>query len=95
MVRRPRSTTITVWFLIVTSILSVLSLWRSYDDPLVQQVMAASPIPMVLQIQILVAGLVGALVCGIGILKGKNWARWIYVGLGGARPHPRASNLAV
>lgn len=41
--------------------------------------MAKSPVPIPVQFIMLYVGLTVMLVCGIGMLKGKNWARLLYV----------------
>ncbi|MBK1859440.1 hypothetical protein [Cerasicoccus arenae] len=49
------------------------------NNPMVRDLMAKSPIPIPIQYAISYAGLLVMIVSGIAMLKGKNWARYLYV----------------
>jgi hypothetical protein len=49
------------------------------NNPDVQELMAKSPIPIPIQYAMSYAGLLVMIVSGIAMLKGKNWARLLYV----------------
>lgn len=75
---RPRSVTIVGWYVIVAGIIVV-----SWSTILlfVQGLTLLSMIPLpaaVLKMLVFYGGIVLQVVCGIGILKGKNWARLLY-----------------
>lgn len=76
---RPTSITIISWFLIVMPLLSLISIPAAMSDPKAQEMMAKSPIPVPVQYVMLYAGLAVSVVSGIGMLRGMNAARWLYV----------------
>lgn len=80
--KRPLSVTIIGWFLIVTSIFSLVSVLTMGSSPQVLAMLAESPLPQsVHQIFGVVAAFI-TLISGYGILKGFNWARYLYIGVG-------------
>jgi len=80
---KPRPTSITVisWFLIVTSLLGVFPLFMllTSQDPQITQALAASKLPMPFFIAMAIGGMIAHLASGIGMLKGHNWGRFLYV----------------
>lgn len=79
-IKRPLSVTIIAWFAIVIAVLSLISSILTHNNPLTQQLMAKSMVPISLQYGLLYGGLSLTLVAGIGMLKGQHWARLLYVG---------------
>lgn len=82
MQKRPLAVTIIGWFLILTSLFGLFSTLTMSSNPLVTEVLANSPLPASVHQAIGIASAVVALVCGYGILKGFNWARFLYLAAG-------------
>ena len=64
--------------------MSIFPLWRILNDPsaqptAVQEIMAKNPLPIPYQLVLGGIGLLVSLVSGIFLLRGSNWARWLYV----------------
>lgn len=78
--KRPTSITVVCWVLIALAGVSIISSVFSFNNPVTRELMSKSPIPVNIQYLIMFAGLVITLVCGIAMLKGRNWARLLYVG---------------
>lgn len=78
--KTPTSIKFIAGFLIITSLISVIMLFVSYNNPLTQELMAKSPLPIPVQLGMAVLGLAVIIISGIGMLKAKNWARWLYIG---------------
>lgn len=76
---RPTSVTVIAWIIIVTSCLSLAFTASSLNNPISQELMAKSPLPIPLQIAMMYAGLGISIASGIGMLKAQNWARLLYV----------------
>ena len=49
------------------------------NNPAVRSMMEQSPVPMNVQYAMMYLGVVILFICGLGFLKGKNWARLLYV----------------
>src|SRR5262245_33240900 len=49
------------------------------DDPAARELISKSPSPVPVQYAITYIGLLIMLVCGVAMLKGQNWGRWLYV----------------
>jgi hypothetical protein len=79
MKERPKSITVVCWILIAMGGISLISSTLSLNNPVVQEVMAKSQIPVSIQYVMMYTGLLIMLGCGIAMLKGHNWARWLYV----------------
>ena len=77
---RPKSVTIISWFLIITGAIGLPYLFMSMNNPQVAEIMSKSPVPIPAQIGIAVLSLVISIISGIGMLKGQNVARLLYVG---------------
>lgn len=80
--KRPLSVTIIAWLLIISSVMSVFTYWSSFNDPVVQQIMAQSPFSPTTQMIFTIANVVLTLIIGVAILKRQNWARYAYVVIG-------------
>lgn len=78
--KRPTSITVVCWILIALGGISIISSAFSFNNPVTRELMSKSPIPVNIQYFMMFAGLVITLVCGIAMLKGRNWARLLYVG---------------
>ena len=76
---RPKSITAVCWALIAMGGISLITSPLSLTNPVTQELMAKSPIPISIQYIMMYIGLVIMLVCGIAMLKGQNWARLLYV----------------
>jgi hypothetical protein len=80
MMKRPTSVSVIAWILIVTSGISLLTSTVSLNNPMARELMAKSLLPVPLQFVMLYVGLLITIVSGIAMLKGQNWARFLYVG---------------
>jgi len=77
--QRPISITLIAWYLIIASIFGMIMLLVSLHNPTMQASLKQSSMPIPVQlIWICIAALIN-LICGIAFLKGKNWARFIYL----------------
>jgi len=80
MSKRPKSITVVSWILIILGAISLVTSTITLNNPMAQELMAKSPIPVNIQYIMMYVGLLIMLVCGVAMLKGKNWARLLYVG---------------
>lgn len=80
--KRPLSVTIIAWFLIVTSLFNLFSILTMANNSIVAKMLAESPLPHAVHQAFGIASTVIALICGYGILKGFNWARFLYLAAG-------------
>jgi len=80
--KRPLSLTVIGWMLIVMGIFSMFATSANLKNPKVIEYMSQSPLPLSLQYAILALGVMIMTISGLGILKGKNWARLLYAGWG-------------
>jgi hypothetical protein len=78
--QRPTSLTVIGWIFIVLGGLSAVATLFTYNSPEVQAIMEESPLSVATQYTMMIAGLAASIAAGIGILKGQNWARYLYVG---------------
>ncbi len=76
---RPTSVTIISWFLVITAVLGLFTCLISFNNTQVRELMSKSPVPFNVQIAISIVGLVNTFAAGVGMLKGRNWARVLYV----------------
>ena len=76
---RPKSVTVIAWILIVTGAISVFTSLSSLNNPMVKELMSKSPLPISLQYAMMYIGLAVSVISGVGMLKGQNWARFLYV----------------
>ncbi|MGC2423430.1 MAG: hypothetical protein WA666_03635 [Nitrospirota bacterium] len=79
MKKRPISISIIAWYLIATSPLALFFAVRGFNDPAVKQLMSQNPMPIPVQYFQLLSSLLISFVCGIAMLKGRNWSRYLYV----------------
>lgn len=79
MPQRPLSITIIAWFLILSSVWGVYSIWTTQDNPLLQQLAAASPLPPSVQLVLQLINAVTGIIFGAAILKGRDWGRWGFI----------------
>jgi hypothetical protein len=81
MVYRPASVTVISWWLIMVGISSLFSAvhFALRPNPNVQKVIAENPLPTYVQHGLMISGTVVHLVCGFFILRGRNWARILFV----------------
>ena len=77
--KRPTSVSVIAWILIVMAGISLISSTISLNNPTVKELMAKSPLPIPLQYVMFYLGLLISIVAGIAMLKGRNWARFLYV----------------
>ena len=79
MKKRPISITVISWFLIVGGGLSLINGIASLNNPMVKEIMAKSMLPVPVQYIMFFAGILVTIISGASMLKGKNWARLLYV----------------
>jgi hypothetical protein len=81
MITRPLPITVVGWVLITFGVLGVLGIISSmaHKNPAVAEAMSSSPIPVPVQHAIALLGTAVRLLCGFYVLRGKNWARYLYV----------------
>ena len=79
MEKRPTSVTVIAWLLIVLGALSFLTTTVAINNPAVHEVLGQSPLPIGVQFAMTYAGLAVMVVCGVAMLKGRNWGRLLYV----------------
>lgn len=79
MKKRPTSLTVIAWILIVMGGVSIISTTVMVNNTMALDLMSKSPIPIPIQFAMSYIGLVVMIVSGIAILKGQNWARFLYV----------------
>lgn len=77
--KRPTSITVISWILIVISVLNLVTSTVNINNPMVRELMAKSPLPISVQFAMLYIGLAVTLICGVAMLGGHNWGRWLYV----------------
>jgi hypothetical protein len=77
--KRPQSITFISWLLIVSGIFSLITSFTSMNNPLVLELMAKNPIPIPAQFVIMYVGLAISITSGIFMLRGANWARFLYI----------------
>jgi succinate-acetate transporter protein len=76
---RPLSVSIIAWILIVTAGLALITTTLMINNPKVQELMGKSPIPVPLQYAMTYVGLAATIIAAVGMLKGCNWGRLLYV----------------
>lgn len=78
---RPTSITVIAWILITFGVLGVLGSATSMlrNNSAANERMAKIPVPIPIQHAISIGGTAVDLVCGYFLLRGKNWARYLYV----------------
>jgi len=76
--KRPISITVFAWIFIVIGVFSFIKNIPLLNNPIVKESMRQSPIPITILYLNMYCGSLVYLVSGIGILKGHNWARFLY-----------------
>lgn len=79
---RPTSVTVICWIYIVLSVLGVIPILLLSVMPLdanTQNLIAQNPLPLNAQIALGVFSMLVNLLCSIMMLKGKSWARTLFV----------------
>lgn len=76
---RPKSITIISWFLIVSGSISLITAAFTYDNPDAVKMMELSAMPIFMQYIFMAVGVLIMMISGIGMLRGNNFARILYV----------------
>jgi hypothetical protein len=79
---RPISTWLVCWFLILSSTWALLHSFAVLNGKHQQQIMAATPLPMPVQVTQYFLKMIVPLVAAGFMLEGANWARVLYIGWG-------------
>jgi hypothetical protein len=79
MPNRPLSISIIGWFLVVTGGSSLVMMPTTYGNPQVVEMIRRSGLPVWLHYTLMLLWIVVSIGCGVGMLKGKNWSRYVYV----------------
>ncbi|MFC1539362.1 hypothetical protein ACFL6H_08055 [Candidatus Latescibacterota bacterium] len=81
MKKRPTSLTVIAWIMIIMSGISLISSTVSLmnPNPMLKEIMERNPIPIPIQLLLSYLQSLAIIVTGIAILKGKNWARFLYI----------------
>ncbi len=81
MTKRPTSISVISWILIVIRALTMITttLMIATDNPMVRDMVDQSPIPTPLYYILSYLGSLIIVLSGVAMLKGKNWARILYV----------------
>ncbi len=83
MAERPRSITVISWLFIVTGGFSLLGviigLWNPQAQHIAREIMEQNPLPLSVQYAVSFTGLTATLASGIFMLRGANWARYLYI----------------
>lgn len=77
--KRPLSITLICWYLIISETIYLISIPFSLNNPDVRKLMEASAMPLIMQYVMMGIGLFIIFSSSIAMLKGKNWARILYV----------------
>ncbi|MCH1919098.1 hypothetical protein L9G15_06575 [Shewanella sp. A3A] len=77
---RPTSVTIIGWYLVVVSLLSLMTGFLTLNNPLAQQMMQSNALPVAFQYLFSATALFVLVINGFLLLKGNNVGRWLYVG---------------
>ena len=76
---RPTSVTVISWCILVSCVLALgTGIWGMFD-PFTQDLMKKAPIPISAQYVMMFAGFLVSTICGIGMLRGRGWARSFWV----------------
>jgi hypothetical protein len=72
---RPASITVISWILIIGGALAIFGATSRFNRPEAREHMNTMPIPITLQMARTYIGHAITILCGVTMLKGKNWAR--------------------
>ncbi len=78
MKKRPTSITVIAWILIAMGGISLITSAIMINNPVARDLMSKSPIPIPVQYVMSYVGLLIMIVSGVAMLKGFNWARFLY-----------------
>ena len=79
MKKRPTSISVIAWIVIVLGGISLITTTIMIDNPMVIDLMSKSLLPVPIQYVISYVGILIMIVSGVAMLKGKNWARLLYI----------------
>ena len=79
MKKRPTSISVIAWIYIVLGGISLITTTLMINNPMARDLMSKSPIPIPVQYALSYVGLLIMIVSGVAMLKGCNWARFLYV----------------
>jgi hypothetical protein len=77
--KRPVVVTVIAWYLMVTCGFGALMIPFTLRNPLAQDLMAKNPLPIWFQYTHMAVGLAIGIGAGFFMLKGKRWARSLYI----------------
>lgn len=77
--KRPTSISVIAWILIVMAGVSLISTSAMINNPVAEELMAKSSVPVTVQYVLSYIALAITFVSGIAMLKGLNWSRYLYV----------------
>jgi len=77
---RPTSVTVIGWLLLATHALNLVTSIFTINSPMARELMDKTPIPIPVQITMLYVGIIVVIVAAAFMLRGANWARWLYIG---------------
>jgi hypothetical protein len=77
--KRPVSVTVIAWFLISMCVLNLLPMAIGYWTPLAHQFFARSGLSDTVHLASGVTGMLATIVFAAYMLRGANWARWLYL----------------
>ena len=75
----PTSVTVIAWIILATNAVALLTTPFTMNNPMTQEFMAKSPVPVPVQYTIIFMGLLISIVSALFMLKGANWARMLYI----------------
>lgn len=79
MKKPPTSISVISWIFIVFGGINLISTTTMTNNPLAQEMMSRIPIPIAVQFAQVYIGIAISIISGILMLKGYNWARYLYV----------------
>lgn len=79
MQKRPILITIVAWLFIITAGISAITTTAMSNHPMVLEAMSKNPLPFPVQWAMAYAGMLIMIVSGFAFLKGRNWARYLYL----------------
>lgn len=76
---RPTSVTIIAWILIALGVFGLVSVPLNMGNPMARELLSASPLSYEMHMTISAISSLVSIVCGYFILKGRDWARVLYI----------------
>ena len=77
--RRPTSLTVISWIFIVVGVISIVFTTSAIDNPMAEEIMRKSPVPIPIQFFISYMSTIVLIASGIATLLGRSWGRVLYV----------------